>query len=61
MSADKSAKIVLYILIALMFLGFFTLGLPEYIHNTRNPEQFIDSIIIYKGIDTTYIDTIWHV
>ena len=61
MSTGKSAKIVLYILIALMFLGFFTLGLPEYIHNMRNSEQFIDSIIIYKGIDTTYIDTIWHV
>lgn len=61
MSTGKSAKIVLYILIALMFLGFVTLGLPEYIHNMRNSEQFIDSIIIYKGIDTTYIDTIWHV
>lgn len=48
--------------VIVMFIGLFAFGIPEYLAN-KDMEQDsigrIDTIRIYEGLDTSYIDTIW--
>lgn len=60
---ERFFLIVVFVFIIMMFAGLFVFGIPEYIQNKHmsedTVENTIDTIRIYEGLDTTYIDTIW--
>ena len=59
---EKTFIGIVIVFVIVMFMGLFVFGIPEYLANKDIEQDSIgrvDTIRIYEGLDTSYVDTIW--